>query len=391
MRAVPTNDVFAAVAATLSEATDAVSERTIAEVYQELPSYAGVPFTGLRASTQRNLDIAVRALRANRAPRPDELPEAWITVTERVQQGVPVEDMMRAYRINIGVIEARFVELAQEAEVASNLVLAGSRLLWSVGDAFTTQIALVYQELRIEHALYDAQRKAEFIHALLTGRLERTEVASQSVLFGLDPTTCYFAVRGRSRAAGNVEPTRRQLEQRGSTSCRSGLIGIVGGDLAGVVARAPGDTSDLVLGMGPQAILADVADSFRTAGRVLEAAWRLGRTGVLTLADLSWRLSAVADREVADYLTGRYLTPLHQHGEFGRLLLDTVRAFLANGLSTAATAAELVVHPNTLRHRLHKFGELTGASLTCTNDVVEVTWALELATIDTDAREADQA
>jgi len=387
MRVAPTSDmdadlaVFDTVAGPLAQSTDAISARTIAEIYQELPSYAGVPFAGLRASTQRNLDIAVRALRANAAPRPDELPEAWITVTERVQQGVPVEDMMRAYRINIGVIESRFVDIAEEAELSSGLVLAGSRLLWSVGDAFTTQIALVYQDLRIEHALHDAQRKSEFVHGLLSGTLDRTELAGQSVLFGLDPTARYSAVRGRSRGTGGIEPLRRQLEQRGSTAVRTALVGVIGGDLAGVVARRPADDLDLVLGVGPETALADVADSFRTAGRVLEAAWQLGRTGVLGLADMSWRLSAVADPEVSAYLVDRYLTPLRRHGEFGRLLRDTVRTFLANGLSTAATAAELVVHPNTLRHRLHKFGELTGASLTSTDVVVEVAWALELAAL----------
>lgn len=380
MRSVQTNDVFEAVATPLAAATDAISERTIAEIYQELPSYAGVPFAGLRASTQRNLDIAVRALRANAAPRPDELPEAWITVTERVQQGVPVEDMMRAYRINIGVIEARFIDVAEEAGLPPGLVLAGSRLLWSVGDAFTTQIALVYQDLRIEHALHDAQRRSEFLHGLLTGTLERTELATQSALFGLDPTARYAAVRGRSRGDSAVEPLRRQLEQRGGTSCRTALVGLVGGDLAGVVAKTPADAPDLVLGVGPEVPLADVADSFRTAGRVLEAAWRLGRNGVLGLPDMSWRLSAVADPEVGAHLVGKYLAPLRAHGEFGKLLLHTVRAFLANGLSTAATAAELVVHPNTLRHRLHKFGELTGVSLTSTDAVVELTWALELDT-----------
>lgn len=374
--------VFEAVACSLADATDAISERTIAEIYRELPSYAGVPFAGLKASARRNLGIALRALRATSAPRPDELPEAWITVTERVAQGVPVEDMMRAYRINIGVIEARFVDLAERTGVASGVVLAGSRLLWSVGDAFMTQIAIVYQDLRIEHALHDAQRKSEFVHALLTGSLDPTALAGQSVVFGLDPAARYYAVLGRGTGPGGSEPLRRQLEQRGSTPRRRALIGVIGGDVAGVVARLPAEDTGIVLGVGPEAALSDICYSFRTAGRVFEAACRLGRTGVLSLADMSWRLSAVADPEVGQYLTDRYLTPLRRHGEFGQLLLDTVRAFLANGLSTAETASQLVVHPNTLRHRLHKFSELTGASLVSTDTVVELTWALELATLE---------
>lgn len=387
MATVRTKDTasFEAVADSLAEVTDAISERTIAEIYRELPSYAGVPFAALTASTRRNLGIALRALRANTAPRPEQLPEALITVTERVQQGVPVEDMMRAYRINIGMIEEWFVDLTDESGVPSGLALAGSRLLWSVGDAFTTQIALVYQDLRIENALHDAQRTSEFLHGLLTRSLDPSKLAGQSVLFGLDPNAHYLAVRGRSTEPGGVEPLRRQLEQCGGTPSRKALIGVIGGDIAGVVARKPHAAaidSSLVLGVGPEVVLADMADSYRMAGRVLEAACRLGRSGVLSLPDMSWRLSAVADPEVSQYLIDRYLTPLRRHGEFGELLLGTVRAFLANGLSTAATAAELVVHPNTLRHRLHKFGELTGASLVSTETVVELTWALELSAMN---------
>ena len=384
MWAVPTSDVavFEPVAATLMDADDEISKRTIAEIYRELPSYAGVPFCGLEASTRRNLGVSLRALRANAAPRPDQLSEAWITVTERVQQGVPVEDMMRAYRINIGVIEARFVDVAEQAGVPTGLMLAGSRLLWLVGDAFMTQIALVYQELRIEHALHDAQRKSVFVYNLLTGSLEPSELVSQSILFGLDPTGRYHAVRGRSTEPTGIEPLRRQVEQGGSTSHRNAFIGVIGGDLAGVVARKPVADAGVVLGIGPEVALTDIADSFRTAGRVLEAACRLGRTGALSLEDMSWRLSAVADPEVGKYLADRYLAPLLRHGEFGLLLLDTVRVFLLNGLSTASTAAELVVHPNTLRHRLHKFSELTGASLASPDTVVELTWALELAKLN---------
>ena len=41
------------------------------------------------------------------------------------------------------------------------------------------------------------------------------------------------------------------------------------------------------------------------------------------------------------------------------------------------TARALHVHPNTLRHRLKRFEELTGASLRNATEVMELWWALE--------------
>ena len=41
------------------------------------------------------------------------------------------------------------------------------------------------------------------------------------------------------------------------------------------------------------------------------------------------------------------------------------------------TARALHVHPNTLRHRLRRYEEATGASLRRPADLIELWWALE--------------
>jgi DNA-binding PucR family transcriptional regulator len=41
------------------------------------------------------------------------------------------------------------------------------------------------------------------------------------------------------------------------------------------------------------------------------------------------------------------------------------------------SARALIVHPNTLRHRLDRFQQVTDADLRRTEDVVQVWWALE--------------
>ena len=115
-----------------------------------------------------------------------------------------------------------------------------------------------------------------------------------------------------------------------------------------------------------------IAASFRTANRVLEVACRLHPAGVFSIEDMSWRLAAAADSEVGRHLATRYLLPLRTLGEFGQQLEHTVRAYLASGLNVGRTAAQLVVHVNTLRYRLQRFSEITGASLSSTEVIVEL-------------------
>jgi putative transposase len=44
--------------------------------------------------------------------------------------------------------------------------------------------------------------------------------------------------------------------------------------------------------------------------------------------------------------------------------------------NVARAAEALVVHQNTLRYRLARFAEITGANLDSTDTLLEVTWAL---------------
>lgn len=357
-------------------------ERTIAAVYAELPSYAGVPVSALHASADRNLNIALRALQSGTSPSPENIPEAETTVRERAQHGVPIEDMMRGYRINLGVIEQRFIDVAAAGGVGSDVVFDGARLLWAVSDAFTTKAALVYQELGIENALHHAHRRSSFLRALLAGTVDQADLVSNCALFGLDAGARYSAVRAHNRTQGDVEECRRQLERSGSATDKPALVGVLGDDCAGVVARCPDDAHGVVVGVGTEVPLTEIADSFRTASRVLEVASRLRSTGVYGLEDLSWRLAAVADAQVGRFLVERYLAPLRQQGEFGQLLIDTVRAYLANDRSICRTAEGLVVHVNTLRHRLRKFTEITGACLSSTDVIIGLAWALEIAAVE---------
>jgi len=84
-----------------------------------------------------------------------------------------------------------------------------------------------------------------------------------------------------------------------------------------------------------------------------------------------------AEDELGDLLMGRYLRPLSALGARAEPVMETVTAFIDNGLNIKATAEALDVHQNTVRYRLSRFEELTGSYLEHPVVAFEVWWALE--------------
>lgn len=97
----------------------------------------------------------------------------------------------------------------------------------------------------------------------------------------------------------------------------------------------------------------------------------------MSLDDVSWRTAVEDHGELVELLRRRYLEPLGEDAGFRPVLIETLRAYLANGRSVRATAHELFVHENTLRYRLARFEELTGCSLNSTDVLIEISWVIE--------------
>jgi hypothetical protein len=109
--------------------------------------------------------------------------------------------------------------------------------------------------------------------------------------------------------------------------------------------------------------LTSIASSFRQASRALDTAATFDLEGVFALDDLPLRAAIVSEHDVSSTIARRRLDPLLTEGEFGATLIATMRAYLNNDMSIARTASALVVHPNTIRHRLHRAEEITGTDL----------------------------
>jgi DNA-binding PucR family transcriptional regulator len=126
-------------------------------------------------------------------------------------------------------------------------------------------------------------------------------------------------------------------------------------------------------GVAHGARLGAVRNVLALAGRGLQSALAFGTFGVKFL---SLRAAVVADEPVTELVAARILEPVRQRGDFGEELLQTMRVYMECEQSIDRAAQELFVHPNTVRHRLARFEELTGTSLRRLEDLAAIWWAL---------------
>jgi hypothetical protein len=346
---------------------DGLVARTGDRIREEIPEFRRVPVDALGRAIRGNVLRALTALRDLRPPTDAELEQAAEIGRERAEQGLTVDAVLHAYRISISAVWSRFGEVARErgADVAS--VLAFSETLWLWADAVMDIVAAAHREVELEQAREEQQRRDAFVLALLTGTLTAAELRRDSATHGLDADHDYVPFRARA----NGHRVASTLAGHG------GLVIALDRDLAGIAPRRPAAMPGVACGVGPPARLDDVAHAFAVASRALQTAVAFGQEGTFSLADLSIRPAILADAPLGDAFAARYLEPLDALGRMGAELDTTLRAWFDQEMRIEETARVLHVHPNTLRHRLRRFEQVTGASLRDPRHLVELWWALE--------------
>lgn len=360
------------------EADTGLVPETTTAIRETLPGYDEVPASSLEASIHRNIVLSIRTLRGGAAPDAAQIDEAEELALERMGQGVPLGSVLAGFRLCMTVILGRLQQLAPEHGLAAEEVLIGATLLWTLGDSFSTRAVTAHQERSLAQAVADSGRRSRWIiDAVMTG-LPRTELRGGAVAYGVDVGDRRVRALTAPRRDHRVDVGRRINDW----ATRAGVIALTtphGTAEVGIVIGAPEPgirPAGMTLALGPVGALESLPESFAAATRVLETALRVGHRGVADLEMLSWRMGITASPETTALLRRRHLEPLEAEGEFGQALLETVRAYLAHRLSIPRAAQAIPVHVNTLRYRLRRFQELTGADLRDPEHLIEVSWAL---------------
>ncbi|GAA3805603.1 helix-turn-helix domain-containing protein [Sphaerisporangium flaviroseum] len=365
-------------------------------------------------STEEGLRIGIEAI----LQRPEERRDmtfAQQMASRRAEQGLPMDSLMRMYRLAAQVTWAGFVELVEREhpDLLGALVRTATHV-WHAIDRQALVAADTYR--RREKELLG--RNDERVNALLDDLLEGTGNAAvaRSAAAALD-----LPERGRYAVVTIRLPVRHEhYGHRSGQSChggppstRNGSGGNVGthpetlGPMrllwrmrtqheVAVAALGDGTLEHLVEGItpivyGPAGVspVVDGLDELATARRLAELAMRTCSGCGPEIARLDRRLPSalvVSQPDLSGRLTSEVLGSLLALDPADReVLLATLEAWLRCEGSAARAAGQLYCHRNTVFNRIRRVEQLTGRSVSRPRDIVELALALEAVRLLTTA------
>lgn len=331
-----------------------------------MSAYAPLPAATIATSTASVVDRLLDALHDGHPLTSGDLAVLREFGEIRARQGISLAEIQNGWRIAVREILAELTEAAATSGVADRTLLQLITALLDLVDAAVVPYSGGHRDVEIAAARHDEQFRAEFTRAVLLGTLGPGDLRIRAQQLGVDPEAEYRAYR--AGAEDSPDPA--------APLPASGFVTTVDGDVAGFVEKSRSPGVGGVVGLGPPTRLEDLARSFRLAGRVLVTARLFGRTGIVDLDSVGVLPAIAADTDLGAELVRRYLASLGG-GESARTIVDTVEAYLDTGLRVEATAERLVVHPNTVRYRLSRFEELTGADLRAAHTALRVWWAIQ--------------
>jgi hypothetical protein len=270
--------------------------------------------------------------------------------SDRALQGVPLAALLEGYQAARLYVVHWLIDNARSDEVQTRDLIDGLLEL----DAFTN-----YLQNRLVHAYRETELGlARTAHAARTQALRdllHDGPPNRIVEAGLDPAKMYHCW------IADVTDTSRMRPIEAVLNGQDGVSGLVEGYLCGVTGRLPaGNRLDHTLVVaGPAVPATELAGSYRLCAAALASARSLGLNGLRSLTSLALAVVADAHAGLGDMLADEHLAGLDIGDEFHRLLAETALVYLAHGSRADLAAVALHVHPNTVKHRLRRLGELT--------------------------------
>ena len=300
----------------------------------------------------------------------------------RARQGVPLDSLLAAARLDFRVVWSALVGRADDADKV--LLVASAYHVWEAVEAHVTGIMTAYQRTVLEMGRQrEDERRLWFARLLETGGHNPTVVRDVGLALGFQPADRFLCVAALPGSGAGLHDAASALRSAGATVQRQS----VSSASLLVVQLGRRVTADLVRGLleGVPCGLSPVANGLAEVPRAVELATATARTlppdatEPLRLADawldiLVHRADAFAGH-LADDVLGGLCADGVPAAEADRLL-HTVRVHLAGSGSIADTASALYCHRNTVQQRFTRFWRLTGRDVRRPEDAALVALAL---------------
>ncbi len=363
------------VLATVCQLTDAL----VAAIQVENPGYrsAGVvPLDDLWHSCHDNLTrvlelVADPPARGQTPDTDSRFDAARATGRRRAEQRMPIDDVLRSFRIGGRLVWEALIEAArQDGSVNTDALLGMATRVWEVVDSTSAQVTAAYHEMERELLRADEQRRAVLWEGLLHGRgtdLAFVHEASRVLGLPVDGPYAVLVVDVGAEAERTSITAARRLAGREIASAwqsRSEL-------LVGLIAL-PESTVDTTVALLREVIVAPAGLSLVANGLAeADVAYRqavlarrtlpVGRAEIAVLAQRLPDALLLSSPELTAHLVDRWLGDLLRvPGPERRLLLGTLQIWVATGCSIRQTADIVRCHRNTVINRLQRMQSITG-------------------------------
>ncbi len=356
---------------------DVLAVRLRDRLFEETTGYQLLDPDAILVEFAANFESVLKSCRPDAAgPSPKDIAEAEARGADRERRGIPLEDVLRGWRVGVEIVFEHAQAVVQEFGRSPELVIDFTRAILRSSDLYTSATARGHRHAELEMTVASIERQVRLVRQMLLEEGSATESLELLDAVGLPAQAQMRAFcaphespSGRSEMArwvGMDRPDRPPL----------GIVAAVEQHLIGFFVTMPAQAPTLLTAVGSSVDRIDLPRSFREARRTLRAAVACGMTpGLVTPDDLGLMLAVHDDLDVRETMSRRYLVPVLQT-HAGEAVLETVRSHFSHRQQVHQTAAALFVHANTVRYRLNRFEELTGADLRDAWTIAEVAWAL---------------
>ncbi len=370
-----TDVAMAQVGRALEASTETLISRQL-EALKAHPHYPALRELDLRHSALRNVRRTVVCMGCGDLLDGPEYDHVVSTVLHVLPDLGP-EEVVSAYRVAMSVIRDAFIEEASRSGLPAAAAATGLRMIWELTDRYSALLAAAHgPAMPCDRA--HRRTRGRYLKLAFCGELGKSDLELGAAQLGLAPD---LPVRVfRVRVAG--QPTQRLLRQMEPQALgwpAEPLLTAIDNDLAGLSTGRcqPAAADDTLIAVSEPVMLSQIHEGYVRASHVLDTAHRFGLHGVITSSGLGLRSAILAMPSTSQELMAKYVSAVEASTPMAADLLHTVETFLQCKRRFQHTAQVLNMHVNSLRHRLERYREITGADLADTETVAEVWWALQ--------------
>ncbi len=351
-----------------------LSEEIVAAIQREVPQYSR-PLRGeFGRGIRTGVEQALRRFLAEGGVGEQDSTGIYNALGRGEHRaGRSLDALQAAYRVGARVAWRRASRLAADAGVAVEAQHELAETIFAYIDQLAAESVEGYAEAQAAEAGSLQRRREELLKLLLAQPPPAPPAIQQAAAqagWRVPGRVAMVALPGH--AAARVA-RRLSGEVLYAADAGQGRIAVPDPTVAAEELSAAAARYRAPVGLGPTVAVSDAALSWRWA----ELAARGAAAGVVVEAEDQLPTLLLAESpDIVAALRHRSLAPLRDETEASRARLEsTLRAWLRHRGAQGAVAAELGVHPQTVRYRMGRLRELFGADL----DDPEARFALEVA------------